>query len=103
MEASTFSTSAVAIRPVLFSPEEELALVGFLAGYSGLTRDAYALDLRQYVAWCTERDITLFGARAAPTSSRSVATSRRSAGHEPRSVVGSAPSLPSTVTPKKRA
>ena len=69
MEASTFSTSAVAIRPVLFSPEEELALVGFLAGYSGLTRDAYALDLRQYVAWCTERDITLFGARRADIES----------------------------------
>ena len=69
MEASTFTTSAVAIRPVLFSPEEELALVGFLAGYSGLTRDAYALDLRQYVAWCTERNITLFGARRADIES----------------------------------
>ena len=63
MEASTFSTTAVAVRPVLFTPEEELALLGFLAGYSGLTRDAYALDLRQYVAWCTERDITMFVAR----------------------------------------
>jgi integrase/recombinase XerD len=69
MDASTFTTSAVSIRPVLFSPEEELALVGFLAGYSGLTRDAYALDLRQYVAWCTERDITLFGARRADIES----------------------------------
>jgi integrase/recombinase XerD len=52
-----------------FTPEEELALVGFLAGYSGLTRDAYALDLRQYVAWCTERDIVLFGARGADIES----------------------------------
>ena len=32
----------------LFSPEEENALVGFLASYSGLTREAYQLDLRQY-------------------------------------------------------
>ncbi|MBA2282146.1 MAG: site-specific integrase [Acidimicrobiia bacterium] len=39
------------------------ALVGFLSGYSGLTLDAYRLDLRQFVAWCTERDVRLFGAR----------------------------------------
>jgi integrase/recombinase XerD len=36
-----------------------------LAGYSGLTREAYMLDLRQYVAWCGERRIALFGARRA--------------------------------------
>ena len=63
MKGSTFTTTAVAVRPVLFTPEEELGLVGFLAGYSGLTRDAYAVDLRQYVAWCTERNLALFGAR----------------------------------------
>jgi integrase/recombinase XerD len=49
---------------VLTAPEE-LALVGFLAGYSGLTREAYQLDLRQYVQWCAERRISLFGARRA--------------------------------------
>ena len=49
----------------LFTPQEELALVGFLAGYSGLTRDAYALDLRQYATWCTERRVSVFGARRA--------------------------------------
>jgi integrase/recombinase XerD len=69
MEASPVTTTTLALRPVLFSPQEELALVGFLAGYSGLTRDAYALDLRQYVAWCTERDIALFGARRADIES----------------------------------
>jgi integrase/recombinase XerD len=63
MEASSFTTTVVAVRPVLFSPEEQVALVGFLAGYSGLTGDAYTLDLRQYVTWCTERDLALFGAR----------------------------------------
>jgi len=52
-------------RDELFTPEEEVALTGFLAGYSGLTREAYALDLRQYVAWCTERSLTVFGARRA--------------------------------------
>ena len=69
MKASTVTTTTLAVRPVLFSPEEELALVGFLAGYSGLTREAYALDLRQYVAWCTERHLALFGARRADIES----------------------------------
>jgi hypothetical protein len=31
----------------VFTNTERLALAGFLAGYSGLTREAYALDLRQ--------------------------------------------------------
>ena len=63
----TSSTTArdVALRPAAFVVEEELALTGFLAGYSGLTREAYKLDLRQYVAWCAERRVALFGARRA--------------------------------------
>jgi site-specific recombinase XerD len=67
MEAST-TTTTVALRP-LFSSEEQQALLGFLAGYSGLTREAYALDLRQYVAWCTEQHVALFGARRADIES----------------------------------
>jgi hypothetical protein len=59
------STTILAVRETLFSTEEELALIGFLAGYGGLTREAYQLDLRQYVSWCTERGISLFGARRA--------------------------------------
>ena len=55
----------VALRHDVLAPNEELALAGFLAGYSGLTREAYMLDLRQYVAWCAERRIALFGARRA--------------------------------------
>jgi integrase/recombinase XerD len=38
---------------------------GFLAGYSGLTREAYELDLRQYVSWCHQRHLRLFAARRA--------------------------------------
>jgi site-specific recombinase XerD len=54
------------VRPdELFTSVEELALSGFLAGYSGLTRKAYTLDLRQYAAWCTEARIRIFGARRA--------------------------------------
>jgi len=31
-----------------------------VASYSGLTRDAYALDLRQFAAWCQQRQLALF-------------------------------------------
>jgi integrase/recombinase XerD len=48
---TTTSTALVPEGPVLSEPER-LALAGFLAGYSGLTREAYALDLRQFAAWC---------------------------------------------------
>jgi integrase/recombinase XerD len=54
------------VDPVpLFTVLEEAALAGFLAGYSGLTRDAYSLDLRQYATWCTEHRLPIFGARRA--------------------------------------
>jgi Phage integrase, N-terminal SAM-like domain len=49
----------------LFTVGERTALAGFLAGYSGLTRDAYSLDLRQYVSWCQQRGLQLFQARRA--------------------------------------
>ncbi len=49
----------------VFTGSERLALAGFLAGYSGLTRKAYALDLRQFAAWCHEHQLRLFGARRA--------------------------------------
>ena len=65
MHDDVLSTALVPVHPSLFTPEEELALGGFLAGYSGLTYEAYALDLRQYVTWCTEHRIALFGARRA--------------------------------------
>jgi integrase/recombinase XerD len=50
-------------REEVFSDPEALALGGFLAGYSGLTREAYALDLRQYATWCTDLRLRLFDAR----------------------------------------
>ena len=49
----------------MFSDAERVALAGFLAGYSGLTREAYALDLRQFAAWCEEHHVHLFEARRA--------------------------------------
>ena len=54
----------VSVEP-LFTDGERVALAGFLAGYSGLTRDAYALDLRQYTSWCQQHGLHLFQARRA--------------------------------------
>jgi integrase/recombinase XerD len=59
------STTLATRDDKLFSTDEQLALAGFLAGHSGLTRDAYTLDLRQYVAWCTEHHLAVFGTRRA--------------------------------------
>lgn len=47
----------------LFADGERLALVGFLAGYRGLTRQAYTMDLRLFTAWCTDHGLALFGVR----------------------------------------
>lgn len=65
MTTSTSERRELVRRHEILTVEEEAALVGFLAGYSGLTREAYQLDLRQYVEWCAERRIALFGARRA--------------------------------------
>lgn len=67
MDSPTTTTTIERVDP-LFSPSEQLALAGFLAGYSGLTRDAYALDLRQFVTWCTEHHLALFAVRRASPS-----------------------------------
>jgi site-specific recombinase XerD len=63
------ATSAIEVRRKLFTADEQIALIGFLAGYGGLTREAYELDLRQYVQWCTEHRISLFDARRADIES----------------------------------
>jgi hypothetical protein len=49
MTTTTLSAALVPVMPV-FTNTERLALAGFLAGYSGLTREAYALDLRQFAS-----------------------------------------------------
>ena len=54
MSTAAPSTALVTIQPV-FTDAERLALAGFLAGYRSLTREAYALDLRQFSAWCRGR------------------------------------------------
>jgi hypothetical protein len=64
MAATSTSTAITAVEP-LFTEPERLALAGFLAGYTGLTREAYVLDLRQYASWCQQHHLRLFQARRA--------------------------------------
>jgi integrase/recombinase XerD len=49
---------------VLYDPTEASPAVrtaaGFLAGYSGRTREAYTLDLRLFVQWCEQHHLGLF-------------------------------------------
>lgn len=59
------STNIVVSVEPLFTEVERSALAGFLAGYRGLTRDAYSLDLRMFTARCQQRGLHLFQARRA--------------------------------------
>jgi site-specific recombinase XerD len=68
MTTATASTALVTIQPA-FTDAERLALAGFLAGYRGLTREAYALDLRQFTSWCRAHSLPLFAVRRADIES----------------------------------
>jgi integrase/recombinase XerD len=63
--ATTSTSTAVTAVESVFTEPEQLALAGFLAGYTGPTREAYALDLRQFASWCQQHHIGLFQARRA--------------------------------------
>jgi len=65
---ATTTAVLVPIQPA-FSDAERLALAGFLAGYRGLTREAYALDLRQFTTWCRAHCLHLFAVRRADIES----------------------------------
>ena len=58
MTTAAPSAALATIQPV-FTDAERIGLTGFLAGYRGLTREAYALDLRQFASWCRARSLTL--------------------------------------------
>ena|SRR5690242_20471700 len=64
MTTAAPSTALTMIQPA-FTHAERAALAGFLAGYRGLTREAYALDLRQFTSWCRVRSLALFAVRRA--------------------------------------
>jgi integrase/recombinase XerD len=61
-------TALAMIQPV-FTDAERVALAGFLSGYRGLTREAYALDLRQLTSWCRTRSLAPFAVRRADIES----------------------------------
>ena len=56
-------TTAVARYEPALSDVERMTLLGYLAGYRGFTRDAYALDLRQFATRCWQHDHRLFEVR----------------------------------------
>src|SRR5271163_4092677 len=64
MTTAAPSTALVPIQPT-FTDAERLALARLPAGYRGLTREAYALDLRQFATWCRTRSVALFAVRRA--------------------------------------
>jgi integrase/recombinase XerD len=68
MTTAAPSTALATIQPA-FSDPERLALAGYLAGYRGLTREAYTLDLRQFTTWCRARSLRLFAVRRADIES----------------------------------
>ena len=68
MTTAAPSTALATIQPAFTDPER-LALAGYLAGYRGLTREAYALDLRQFTGWCRTHSLSLFLVRRADIES----------------------------------
>jgi hypothetical protein len=100
MTTTTPSAVLVPVQPV-FTDAERLALAGFLAGYRGLTRDAYALDLRQFTTWCRMRSVPLFAVRRADIESfaRDLEAEGRAARLSPASC---APSPGSTGTRSRK-
>ena len=60
---TTTPSNVPAVPDLVFTDSERLALAGFLAGHRGLTRDAYALDLRQSLSFCEGHGLKLFSVR----------------------------------------
>ena len=70
MTTTASPTALVPVAPV-FPNTERLALAGFLAGYGGLTREAYELDPRQWTCSPAYRaDSRAAGAAVVPARSR---------------------------------
>src|SRR5580765_2069197 len=98
---TTVPTTALATIQPAFTDAERLAHAGFLAGYRGLTREAYTLDLRQFTTWCRARSLALFAVRRADIES--FARELEARGRARATVTGGcAPSPGSTGTPSKK-
>ena len=57
------SSAALALPTVGRAFEVQVALAGFLAGYSGNTRLAYQQDLGQFASWCHDQGLALLAVR----------------------------------------
>jgi len=53
------------VAPNLDSFAVRQAIAGFLVGFGESTRDAYSLDLRQWMRWCASHDLAIFEVRRA--------------------------------------
>jgi site-specific recombinase XerD len=60
---NTGSTSSLVLRDDLSRFDVQIALGGFLAGYSNNTFLEYQQDLRQFVSWCGDQDLELLGVK----------------------------------------
>jgi hypothetical protein len=59
-----------AFVPALVAPDYDSftvrqTIAGFLAGYGNTTREAYSLDLRQWLGWCATHDLRVFEVKRA--------------------------------------
>jgi integrase/recombinase XerD len=61
----TALTPAVVVAAEVDSFAVRQTVAGFLAGYGDTTRDAYSLDLRQWLRWCTHHDLKVFEVKRA--------------------------------------
>jgi hypothetical protein len=98
---SSISTALVPIDRY-FADGQELALAGFLAGYQGSTRDAYALDLRQFVV-CARTMRGASSSYTAWTSNASDASWKPAGGLVRPSYAEGARSRVSTATRRRKA
>lgn len=97
----TSPTTAVVVYDPERADPEKLALAGILGGYRGLTRDAYALDLRQFASFCEVRHLGC-AMSADPTSRPTDESSRCGAVRGRPSLGGCAPSPAPTATPRRK-
>ncbi len=86
--SSACQTPGTAVYDPGLVDAEHVALAGFLGGDRGLTRDAYALDLRQFVAFCEKGQRTYSSSVAATSRPFGRALEARSRPRSPWPTVG---------------
>ena len=64
------TTTEPVLVPALVAPDFDSfgvgqAMAGFLAGFGESTREAYSLDLRQWMRWCASHDLGVFEVKRA--------------------------------------